>query len=133
MCKVIYSGTRILLLSIILKTNYVGYCIFLILTEPHYRLLYYKNSQHILQFYCSIYNFTLSFTVPQETEADNGFGDFLSSPPATQTDQPTNQNAASISVTNQNPGIQNTHNPPLQQTKVSPPKKDKKGLKNLDS
>ena len=85
----------------------------------------------VLKFYCLSNHLTLCFTVPKETEEDNSFGDFLSSPPASQSQQPTNQIAASvlgtnqiaasISVPNQNQGS----TPPRKQTKVDPPKKGK--------
>ena len=74
------------------------------------------------------------FAVPAEADsADNGFGEFLSSPPASQTEQLgtglANDTNLSTSQSSMNPVTMTTtsQNTPLQQTHIPQPKEEKKG------
>ena len=83
---------------------------------------------------CSDRFTSLYFAVPAEADSnDNGFGEFLSSPPASQTEQLgtglTNDTNLSTSHSSMNPVTMTTtsQNTPLQQTHIPQPKEEKKG------
>ena len=88
-----------------------------------------KQASNCLDIFTSFF-----FAVPTEADSmDNGFGEFLSSPPASQTEQIgtglTNDTNLSTSQSSLNPVTMTTtsQNTPLQQTHIPQPKEEKKG------